>query len=134
MRLDWDSYFLDIAEAVSRRATCPRLSVGTVIVKAKKIISTGYNGSVNGASHCLDIGCKMYEGHCIATIHSEANALIHAEESLYGTTVYTTHAPCLTCFKLLIGAGVWQIFYRYDYKTPDYTIFLENASEYVRKI
>ena len=77
-RVSWDTYFMNIATMVATRSTCPRKSVGAVIVKGNAILSTGYNGSMSGAPHCTDVGCMIENDHCVGTIHAEANAIIHA--------------------------------------------------------
>lgn len=111
-REDWETYFMNIAKAVSTRSTCLRRKVGCVIAKDKKIISTGYNGSPKGLLHCCDVGCLLNkEGRCIRTIHAEQNALLQANEDVTGATLYTTCIPCPTCFKLLIQAGILYVYY-----------------------
>ena len=127
MRQDWDSYFLTIAEQVATRATCNRLMVGTVLVKDNMIISTGYNGSIHNHEHCTDVGCLLNDqGRCIRTIHSEQNAILHADRSeLKGATAYVTHFPCETCAKLLAQVGIVRIVYRNDYKSDRSISFLK---------
>ncbi len=78
VRVDWHQYFMNIASEVATRSTCDRKHVGAVIVRDKTILSTGYNGSVRGLPHCDDQGHMMEDGHCVATIHAEANAIIQA--------------------------------------------------------
>lgn len=120
-RKDWDEYFLDIAEMVATRATCDRLHVGCVIVKDKRIVSTGYNGSVRGTAHCDDVGHLFNaQGSCIRTVHAEQNALIFARESLEGATAYITHEPCEVCLKLLLQAGVTRFVFREAYKRSQF--------------
>ncbi len=135
MRKDWDQYFLDIAEKVSERSTCDRLSVGCIIVKDKRIVSTGYNGSVKGHEHCSEAGHLLNDqGRCIRTIHAEQNALIFANrDDLSGATVYVTHYPCETCSKLLAQAGIARIVYRNYYANANSDQFLKNieVSQYV---
>lgn len=80
-RKNWDAYFMDIANAVSTRATCDRRLVGAVIVKDRAILSTGYNGSISGLPHCDDAGHDMEEGHCQRTLHAECNAIIQAAKN-----------------------------------------------------
>lgn len=117
MRKDWDSYFIDIAQMVATRSTCDRANVGAVIVKDKKIVGTGYNGSIHGTLHCSDVGHLMHEGHCVRTIHAEINAILHAERGdLVGSTCYVTHRPCPECTKHLNQAGVKEVIYLYDYR------------------
>src|SRR3990167_6318832 len=74
-RAGWDSYFMNIAREVSTRSTCDRKFVGAVIVRDKTILSTGYNGSIRSLPHCNEVGHMMENGHCVATIHAEANAI-----------------------------------------------------------
>ncbi len=118
-RLSWDEYFMQIAEMVAERSTCPRKKVGAVLVKDHIILSTGYNGSIRGLEHCDDVGCMVENGHCIATIHAEANAIIQAARhgtSVSGSSAYVTASPCWNCFKLLANAGINRIAYREFYR------------------
>lgn len=119
MRDSWDEYFLEMANHVSKRATCDRLHVGCVLVRDKCVISTGYNGSISGMAHCDDIGHDFVDGHCIRTAHAEQNAICQAAKnghSTDGCTAYITHSPCWTCFKLLVQCGVKGIIYENEYK------------------
>ncbi len=77
-RPNWDQYFLSIAEKVASRSTCPRASVGAVIVRDNRILSTGYNGSLPSEPHCTEVGCLMINSHCERTIHAETNAVVQA--------------------------------------------------------
>ncbi len=128
MRKSWHEYFIEITEMVASRSTCDRAYVGCVLVNDDhRIVSTGYNGSVSGNPHCSEIGHKMRDGHCIATIHAEMNALLYcAKEGIAtkGTTAYITHFPCLNCTKSLIQAGIKAIYYQHDYRQDDYAIEL----------
>ena len=108
-----------IALDVSSRATCSRRSVGAVIVRDKMIIATGYNGSVRGMPHCYDVGCMMEDGHCVRTIHAEANALIQAARNggrVEGADIYINVFPCWSCAKLLFNAGVVRVVYSELYR------------------
>lgn len=121
---DWNKYFLEVAKVVSTRATCPRKSVGCVIVKDLRIVATGYNGSLPKQGHCTDVGCAIYSNHCVRTIHAETNALLQAAKegiTLNGSSVYCTTQPCWNCFKNLVTAGITSIYYLDDYnaKTND---------------
>lgn len=116
MRKSWHAYFMDIAIAASTRSTCPRLHVGAVVVKDRRIISTGFNGSIPGDFHCDEEGCLMYEDHCIRTIHAEMNALLQAGGEARGADLYCTHRPCLLCAKLIAAAGIATVFYSAPYK------------------
>lgn len=125
-RVSNDEYFLDIADAVSSRATCPRKKVGVVLVRDKMIISTGYNGSLAGAHHCDDHGCIIENNHCIRVVHAEANAIYQAAKRGVTTAysiAYITCNPCINCFMALYQAGVKRIIYRELYKPVDYNIF-----------
>ncbi len=121
-RPDWDEYFMNIAQLAATRATCDRgadlkympgfKGVGAVIVKDRVILATGYNGSPRGLEHCDDVGHELSDGHCIRTVHAEANALASAAKhgvAIDGGTVYTTASPCYDCFKLLVNAGITRI-------------------------
>ena len=111
-RQNWDEYFLDIAKTVSTRATCPRLSVGAVLVRDRNILATGYNGSVSGAHHCNISGCLVIDNHCQRTIHAETNAILQAAKNgvdISNSTAYITHSPCINCLKHLLNAGVTDI-------------------------
>ena len=118
-RASWDEYFMSIAQVVATRSTCPRKYVGAVIVRNRTILSTGYNGSIRGMPHCSDVGHMMEEGHCVATIHAEANAIIQAARNgvmIEGATNYVTASPCWSCFKQLANAGVTRICYGEFYR------------------
>jgi dCMP deaminase len=128
IRPSWDEYFMSIAELASTRSTCLRRQVGSVIVKDKKILATGYNGAPSGLKHCLDIGCLREklgipsgERHelCRAT-HAEQNAIVQA--ALFGVSIkdgvlYSTTQPCILCTKLIINAGIKKIVIKDSY--PD---------------
>ena len=128
MRKSWDSYFMKITEMVASRSTCDRALVGCVLVnRDHRIVSTGYNGSVSGNPHCDDVGHTMRDGHCIATIHAEMNAILYcAKEGIptKGTICYVTHFPCLNCTKALIQAGISEIIYKDDYRVDEYAVQL----------
>ena len=119
VRVDWHQYFMNIAREVSTRSTCDRKHVGAVIVRDKTILSTGYNGSIRGMPHCDDEGHLMEDGHCVATIHAEANAVIQAARNgvrLEGAEIYITASPCWICFKMLANAGIKTIHYGEFYR------------------
>ena len=75
-RPSWDEYFIEITHAVAKRSTCHRAQVGAIIIKDKRILTTGYNGAPRGLPHCLDTGCEIVDGHCVRTLHAEQNAII----------------------------------------------------------
>jgi dCMP deaminase len=118
-RASWDQYFMNIAQVVATRSTCPRKYVGAVIVRNRTILSTGYNGSIRGMPHCSDVGHMMEDNHCVATIHAEANAIIQAARNgvmIEGADVYVTASPCWNCFKQIANAGVRRIVYGEFYR------------------
>ena len=118
-RVDWNTYFMNIAREASTRSTCDRKHVGAVIVRERTILSTGYNGSIRGMPHCDDVGHEMEGGHCVATLHAEANAIIQAARNgvnISGAEMYTTASPCWNCFKLIANAGILKIHYGEFYR------------------
>jgi len=127
-RPSWPEYFMSIAKLVATRSTCLRRNVGAVLVKDKKILATGYNGAPTGIRHCEETGClreklnvKPGERHELCRgLHAEQNVIIQAAYygvSTKGTTLYSTHKPCIICSKMLINAGVEKIFFLEGY--PD---------------
>jgi dCMP deaminase len=128
MRPSWDEYFMQIVELIKTRSTCLRRQVGALIVKDKRILSTGYNGAPMGCKHCSEIGClreqlKVPSGQrhelCRA-IHAEQNAIVQAAysgTSVKGGTLYVTNQPCVLCSKMIINAGIKKIVFNGDY--PD---------------
>jgi dCMP deaminase len=120
-RSSWDQYFMDIAKQVSTRATCDRKHVGAVLVRDRTILSTGYNGSIRGLPHCDEVGHMMENGHCVATVHAEANAILQAAKNgvrIDGATLYTTASPCWPCFKLVANSGCMRIVFGEFYRDP----------------
>ena len=119
VRASWDEYFMNIARVVSSRSTCPRKSVGAVIVRDKTILSTGYNGSIRGMPHCTEAGHMMENGHCVATIHAESNAILQAARNgvmIDGGTIYVTASPCWNCFKEIANSGIRRVVYGEFYR------------------
>ena len=127
-RPDWDQYFMEIAFQVARRATCMRRAVGAVVVKDKRILSTGYNGVPQGIGHCLDRGCLReqlgipsgQQHELCRGLHAEQNAIIQAAKhgiSIDGSVVFCTTQPCIICAKMLINSGVKEIVFQESY--PD---------------
>ncbi|HUV43112.1 MAG TPA: cytidine/deoxycytidylate deaminase family protein [Patescibacteria group bacterium] len=120
-RPSWDDYFLQISDLVSTRATCQRLHAGAILVKDKKIISTGYCGAPKGIPDCYAKGCLVRGGHCVRTVHAEVNTVVQAAYhgvSTNGSTLYVNWLPCYNCAKVLINAGIEKIVYRRVYR-PD---------------
>lgn len=132
-RKSWNQYFMDIAEVVASRSTCSRASVGSVFIKDRRILTTGYNGSPSGFRHCEHIIVKeqfkdkefitnditdLIDGHCWKSVHSETNAIIQSAIigiSLQGATLYCTHFPCLNCAKSLRQLNLEMVYYKHEY-------------------
>lgn len=126
-RPDNDEYFMEMAMLISKRSTCLRRRVGAVIVKDKRVLSTGYNGSPKGTRHCEELGCireqmKIPSGtrhELCRGVHAEQNAIIQAAYfgvSVKDSTIYTTTFPCSMCAKILINAGVKEVVYAEGYE------------------
>jgi dCMP deaminase len=126
-RISWNQYFMAQSQLLSLRSTCTRLTVGATIVRDKRIIAGGYNGSIAGGIHCIDEGCYVIDNHCVRTIHAEMNALLQCAKfgvPTDGSDIYVTHFPCLQCCKSLIQAGIKTVYYAEDYKNHPYAIEL----------
>jgi dCMP deaminase len=126
-RITWHQFFMAQSHLLALRSTCTRLAVGAAIVRDKRIIAAGYNGSISGGDHCIDLGCYVVDNHCVRTIHAEMNALLQCAK--YGTStneaeLYVTHFPCLQCTKAIIQAGIKTIYYAEDYKNHTYALEL----------
>jgi len=144
-RPSWDEYFLEMAKLVSRRSTCLRRQVGSVIVKDKRILATGYNGAPSGLEHCLDIGCMREKlgipsgqrHELCRALHAEQNAIIQAAvygAPLKGSVLYLTNQPCIICAKMIINAGIKEVVIGGDYPDKMAKDFLKQAGVKVRKI
>lgn len=126
-----------LAQTASERSTCPRAQVGAIIVKDKRVIATGFNGSASGELHCIDegVGCEVVSSHCIRAIHAEANALQFAGfERTKGATLYCTHLPCWNCSGMIINAGIVRVVFRKDYGNLGGFRRLANAGIKVEKL
>ena len=138
MRENWDNYFMKIAEDVAERATCDRLHVGCIIVRDKRIIACGYNGSISNDEHCEDVGCKVVENHCVRTVHAEMNAFLQCARfgiATDGAVIYITHFPCLSCTKAIIQAGIEKIYYLNSYNDNEYAMeLLRKSGVAIRKV
>lgn len=112
---------MNIANEVATRSTCDRKHVGSVIVRDRSILATGYNGSVRGLGHCDDEGHLMEDGHCVRTVHAEANAIVQAARNgmrIEGAGIYVTASPCWGCFRLIANAGLVRIVFGEFYRDP----------------
>ena len=125
-RPSWQEYFLNITRLVAERSTCTRRKVGAILVRDKRVITTGYNGVPSGIAHCGDVGClrdklKVPSGErheLCRGLHAEQNAIIQAAThgvSISGCTLYCTNMPCSICSKMLINAGIVKIYYGEGY-------------------
>lgn len=137
-RPDWDTYFMNICEAVSARSTCDRGRVGTVVTRDNHILATGYAGAPRGLPSCDEVGHEFHtvthaDGtvtkHCIRTAHAEQNAIVQAARvgtSLEGSTIYLRMTPCYICAKMIVNAGVKRVVAKQDYQASNRTkdIFL----------
>lgn len=144
-RPSWDEYFSHLADIVGERGTCDRGYCGAVVTKEKRIVSTGYAGSPSGCAHCDDIGHEIdtvtdedgvISKHCIRTTHAEQNAICQAARfgiALEGGTIYVKMAPCYTCAKMIINAGIKRVVCNQDYHSSARSkeIFKEAGVEFV---
>lgn len=137
-RPTWDEYFMKMASLVAERSTCLRHHVGAIIVKEKRALTTGYNGSAKGMKDCLELGCLRDElgiesgtRHEICrAIHAEQNAIIQAGVhgiNISNSTMYCTHTPCMICAKMIVNAGIKEIVSYHDYADEEARKFLKEA-------
>ena len=144
-RPSWETYFMNITNLVAERSTCLRRAVGAVVVKDKRILSTGYNGAPTGLKHCLEVGClrqklgiesgKMHE--LCRGIHAEQNAIIQAAYhgvSVRGADIFCTNQPCSICARMIINAGIERIYYQSGYADPLAIELLEEAKIELKQI
>lgn len=128
-RLSWDEYFMQIAHLVAKRSTCLRRQVGAVVVRDKRILSTGYNGAPRGLPHCIEVGClrekmgvpsgRMQE--LCRGLHAEQNAIIQAAlfgVSIENSQIYSVTQPCVVCAKMIINAGIKRVIFDESYPDP----------------
>jgi dCMP deaminase len=134
-RPSWDEYFMNIAKVVAMRSNCMKRKIAAIIVKDRRVVSTGYNGTPRGAKNCNEGGCPRCNGmapsgtaldECLCC-HGEENAITQAAyhgTSLKGSTLYTTYAPCLLCTKMIINSGIAEVIYNQDYPLNDRALAL----------
>ena len=126
-RPTWKKYFKTIVKNTSKRSVCPRLKVGCLLVKNKRIIAQGYNGYIKKCPHTPIIE----NNHNIATIHAQQNALLDCAKrgvSSKNCVAYITHYPCFNCMKFLCVAGIKKIYYLNDYKNDENVKILSNLT------
>ena len=119
-RPSWDEYFMMAAKLIAVMATCPKLRVGTVVVKNKRIVASGFNGAPPGNPHCTEVGCLKFEEEgtsCRRVIHSEHNAILQDSANLVGGTLYTAFLPCIDCMKAIIAARITEVVYEKEYES-----------------
>ena len=116
-RPNWDEYFMMTAKLAGVMGTCLKRRVGSVVVKNKRIISTGFNGAPPGLPHCTEVGCLIIEGEsdsCHRVLHSEHNAVLQNSGNMKAATLYVSFLPCLNCMKIIISAKIGEIVYEKD--------------------
>jgi dCMP deaminase len=145
-RPSWDEYFMDIAKVVASRSNCMKRKVAAIIVRDKRVISTGYNGTPRGTRNCNEGGCPRCNSlaasgtaldECLCS-HGEENAIVQASYhgvSLKDAIIYTTFAPCLQCAKMVINSGIREVIYNMDYPLNDSAFRLfQEAGIFIRKL
>jgi dCMP deaminase len=145
-RPSWDEYFMDIAKVVASRSNCMKRKVAAIIVRDKRVVSTGYNGTPRGTRNCNEGGCPRCNSlaasgtaldECLCS-HGEENAIVQASYhgvSLKDGVIYTTFAPCLQCAKMIINSGIREVIYNMDYPLNDSAFRLfQQAGVFIRKL
>jgi dCMP deaminase len=145
-RPSWDEYFMNIAKVVASRSNCMKRKVAALIVRDKRVISTGYNGTPRGTRNCNEGGCPRCNGlapsgtaldECLCS-HGEENAIVQASYhgvSLKDAIIYSTFAPCLQCAKMIINSGIREVIYNMDYPLNDSAFRLfQQAGVFIRKL
>jgi dCMP deaminase len=128
-RPPWPEYFMSITKMVAKRSTCLRRAVGAILVKQKRILATGYNGAPSGLRHCEEVGCLRKDSsipsgmrhELCRGLHAEQNAIIQAAyhgTPIQGATLYCTNKPCVICSKMIINAGIEQVYFEEGYDDP----------------
>jgi len=145
-RPDWDEYFMGIAKVVALRSNCIKRKVAAVVVKDKRIISTGYNGTPRGVKNCMEGGCPRCNSFAQAGAQLDECLCSHAEENaitqsayhgvrIQDATLYSTFSPCLMCTKMIINSGIREVVYSHDYSLNDISLkLLQEARVSVRKL
>ena len=145
-RPGWDEYFMGIAQMAALRSNCMKRKVAAVIVRDRRIVSTGYNGTPRGVTNCNEGGCPRCNsltpsgtklGECLCS-HAEENAIVQAAYhgiSVCGATIYSTFSPCLICTKMIINAGITEVVYDLDYPLNDSAeVLLKEAGVTARRL
>lgn len=143
-RPTWDEYFLKLTFLVAERSTCRRHHVGALIVRDKRILSTGYNGAPSGCKDCLELGCLREQlgipsgqrHELCRAVHAEQNAIVQA--AIHGiditnSTMYCTHSPCIICAKMIVNAKIKRFITYKDYSDESFKkLFEESGIEFVK--
>lgn len=127
-RIEWEEYFIEITKLVAQRSSCLSRQVGAILVKQKRILATGYNGSPSGVKNCCDEGSCLRKGsksgenlnECMA-VHAELNAILQMARygiSCEDAVLYVTTFPCINCMKAIINSGIREVVYLEDYDAP----------------
>lgn len=127
-RIEWEEYFIEITKLVAQRSSCLSRQVGAILVKEKRILATGYNGSPSKIENCIEKGGCLRKGSksgenlntCMA-VHAEMNAILQMARygvSCEDTVLYVTTFPCINCMKAIINSGIREIVYLEDYDAP----------------
>ena len=145
-RPNLDVYFMNIAKVVASRSNCLKRHVAAVIVKDKRIVSTGYNGTPRGIRNCNEGGCPRCNSfadsgtkldECVCS-HGEENAIVQASYhgiSIKDATIYSTFSPCLLCTKMTINSGIREVVYNADYPLSEMPLkLLKEAGIIVRRV
>lgn len=145
-RPGWDEYFMNIAKVVALRSNCLKRKVAAVIVRDKRIVSTGYNGTPRGVTNCNEGGCPRCNSFAKSGSGLEDCYCSHAEENsitqsayhgvnIKGATLYTTFSPCLLCTKMIINSGIAEVIYNTDYPMGETSLkLLHQARVKVRQL
>jgi dCMP deaminase len=145
-RPSWDEYFMQITHLVASRATCLRRKVGAILVRDKRILTTGYNGPPAGLPHCDELGGCLRDRLGVASgerqelsraVHAEQNAIIQAAVhgiSIKGATLYATNQPCSLCTKMLVNAGVREFVIAEGYPDDLAREIMDQAGVEVRRV
>lgn len=137
-RVSWDEYFMKIAFLVAERSTCLRRHVGAIIVKDKRVLTTGYNGAAKGIKDCTERGCLRNEMNIPSGTRHEICRAIHAEQNaitqaglhgitINGGTLYCTHSPCIICAKMAVNAGITRFVSCASYQDEEFVKLFEEA-------
>ncbi|MCX7774857.1 MAG: cytidine/deoxycytidylate deaminase family protein [Rectinemataceae bacterium] len=131
IRPTWDQYFMEVCNAIAKRATCDRGRSGCVIAKDNQILATGYVGAPAGLPHCDDVGHQLKKvvhedgsvtQHCVRTVHAEQNAICQAAKrgvAIDGATLYCRMTPCRTCAMMIINCGIVRVVAEYRYHAAE---------------